>query len=196
MITIDSLSNSMMKGFEQQRIINLSTERALIDDIQSYATILIALANLILIVYIFVRNNKKDALKSEQNRKINLLKTLILDHNLSNLYHFFNDVCSELDGLKKCTLDDIETKEAINEKIQDKAKFLRENFLDLFYAIDIDLYRELLSTIDEMTDSLTNGIFDSGNNLAHNPKFEEIIANPFRKSKSKVLKILFSYTGD
>ena len=90
----------------------------------------------------------------------------------------------------------IKEKSRINENIQEKAVELRQNFIDVFLAIDNNLYQTLLSKIDELIDSLTITIFDEGINLAHRPKFDKEISNRIRESKTAIIGVLFSYTGE
>jgi len=66
----------------------------------------------------------------------------------------------------------------------------------MFIAIDEGLYNKILLKVDDLIDSLTNTIFDEGINLSHQPKYEELISKKIKESKTDILKILFSYTGE
>lgn len=158
------------------------------------AMVTIALANIILVIYIFTKNNKKDESKDERNRKINLLKTLILDYKMEIFYSFFHQIKEESKMLLTKELSD-EEKTQINGKINDLGIEFRQDFTDIFIAIDVVLYQRILSKSDKLIDNLTENIFDEGVNLSHQPKFNELIIKPINESKTDIIKILFSYSG-
>lgn len=158
------------------------------------ATLIIAAVNVGLIIYVFVKNNKKEEAKVEKKRKISLLKTLVLNYNLDKLYHFFETVCEKTNLLRDVHLTD-EDKVKINEDLVDQTTIFRQNFIDLFIAIDKTLYDEILTKADALVDGLTDQIFNEGINLSHPPKFEEVISKEIRKTKADIIKILFSYSG-
>jgi len=61
-------------------------EKSILDNICSVSSIVIAIANVVLIIFIFRHNNKKGDSDKEKNRKQHLLKTLVLDYNMSKFY--------------------------------------------------------------------------------------------------------------
>ena len=170
-------------------------EKSLLDNICSVASIIIAIANVVLIIFIFRHNNKKDDSDKEKTRRQHLLKTLVLDYNMSKFYSFYQEIHKETNALLANNLSD-EDKSRINENIKEKAVELRQNFIDMFLAIDDNLYKMLLSKIDELIDSLTNTIFDEGINLAFKPKYDEEVSKRIRESKTAIIGVLFSYTGE
>ena len=176
-------------------ILPVVSEKSILDSIYSISTLVIALVNVFLIIFIFLRNNKKDASIVEKNRKINLLKTLILDCNMNKYYSFYMKICRTAKKLKREGLN-LSEKELINEQIADYAVELREGFTDLFIAIDKKLYDDILKRTDELIDCLTDKIFDEGINLSHGPKFDEEISTEIRNSKTDILELLFSYSGE
>lgn len=170
-------------------------EKSLLDNICSVASIIIAIANVVLIIYIFRHNNKKDDSDKEKTRRQHLLKTLVLDYNMSKFYSFYQEIHKETNALLANNLSN-EDKSRINENIKENAVELRQNFIDMFLAIDDNLYKMLLSKIDELIDSLTNTIFDEGINLAFKPKYDEEVSKRIRESKTAIIGVLFSYTGE
>ncbi|MDD2413342.1 MAG: hypothetical protein PHN55_11315 [Dysgonamonadaceae bacterium] len=170
-------------------------EKSLLDNICSVASIIIAIANVVLIIFIFRHNNKKDDSDKEKTRRQHLLKTLVLDYNMSKFYSFYQEIHKETNALLANNLSN-EDKSRINENIKEKAVELRQNFIDMFLAIDDNLYKMLLSKIDELIDSLTNTIFDEGINLAFKPKYDEEVSKRIRESKTAIIGVLFSYTGE
>lgn len=170
-------------------------EKSLLDNICSVASIIIAIANVVLIIFIFRHNNKKDDTDKEKTRRQHLLKTLVLDYNMSKFYSFYQEIHKETNALLVNNLS-TEDKSRINENIKEKAVELRQGFIDMFLAIDENLYQMLLSKIDELIDSLTNTIFDEGINLAFKPKYDEEVSKRIRESKTAIIGVLFSYTGE
>lgn len=170
-------------------------EKSIIEHVYSFATVVIALVNLFLVIYIFSRNNKKDKNINEKNRKINLLKTLVLDYNICKFYDFFTKVCEKtmLFNASNLSMDD---KVKINNEIKDLATDFRQSFIDLFIAIDKKLYDDILIKTDLLIDGLTNTIFDEGINLAHKPKFDDAITKEIRLSKTEIIRTMFSYSGE
>ena len=166
-----------------------------LDETYKIAMICIACFNLVFAVYIFVVKNKKDHNTNEKNRRINLLKTLILDNNLKYLYQYFEEIDNETIKLKVANLT-IADKRAINDAILEKGKFFRFKFIDSLNAIDNLMYRGFISKIDNLQDGFTESIFDPGINLSHKPMFEEKITKNIVETKTFLIKLLFEYTGE
>lgn len=80
------------------------------------ATVCIAICNLILTVKFFNFKNKKEDVDKENDRRIQWLKSLILDHNLKHFYAFFDALNIELNKLKINGLSD-DDKNLINSGI-------------------------------------------------------------------------------
>lgn len=166
-----------------------------LDTIYKIAMIFIAIFNVVFAVYIFVVKSKKDDHSNEKNRKINLLKTLILDYNLEHLYCYFELIDKETLKLQQPDLSN-EDKKVINDKILENGKFIRIKFIDTLSAINKSLYDNLIDLIDKMQDSFTESIFDEGINLNHKPKFEEKVTKTIQETKTNVIKSLFNYKGE
>lgn len=120
---------------------------------------------------------------------------MILDYNMQHLYQFFEDLKIESKKLTVNNLDDVAKKE-INEKMLSYGNELRQKFIDPFLAIDSNLYNNILHSVDELQDSMTNTIFDEGINLSHAPKFNELITSEITKTKTQIIKLLFEYSGE
>lgn len=170
-------------------------EKSLLDYICSIVGVVIAIANVILIIHIFRHNNKKDDSEKEKSRKQHLLKTLVLDYNMQKFYSFYQDIHKETKNLLKIDLSN-KDKNVINENLTEKAREFRQNFIDMFLAIDEGLYKIILTKVDELIDTLTNAIFDEGINLSFKPKYDEEVSKKIKESKTAIIKVLFSYTGE
>lgn len=189
-LTVETISKAM----GQAQFILQAPEKSTWDYIFSGATVVIALINIVLVFYIYFRNDKKDNNNNERNRKLGLLKTLVLDYNMKLLYVFYNEVknISQKTQAKLST----EEKGKIVEELGDLAALYRQDFIDLFLAIDKSLYQRIIDISDNLIDGLTETIFDEGINLSHKPKFEELVTKRIRESKTGAVSILFSYSGD
>lgn len=159
------------------------------------ATILIAFFNAYFAVVIFRHKNSKDDEEKERDRKIQLLKTLILDHSFKNFYLIFDEIEKELENLKQQDLKD-DNKQIIDSKIQELFIKLRWKFYDALLAIDDNLYETIKTKCDELQSHLSNTIFDQGINLFHSPKYEDLIYEKLIEAKTEVIRTLFSYRGD
>lgn len=166
-----------------------------LDTIYKTATVCIALANIILVIYIFRRNNNKDKRNGEKNRKINLLKTLILDYNMKYLYDFFDKVKEETNKLKAPVLQ-ISEKTSINNEVILLNSKLRQKFTDVFLAVDENIYNEILTSTDALIDGFTESIFNQGINLSHEPMFNDLITSKITATKTHIIKTLFNYSGE
>lgn len=158
------------------------------------ATIFIALFNAYFAVKIFRLKDKKEESEKEKDRKMQLLKTLVLDHNMKNYYSIYDSIENELLNLKKANLT-VPDKKGIDLTLSDFFIQLRSKFYDSLLAIDDDLYDYVKNNLDELQTSFTETIFDPGINLSHTPKYDELISQKLTTSKTEILKKLFNYRG-
>lgn len=159
------------------------------------ATISIAALNVFFAVRIFNLKNKKDDSAKEKDRKIQLLKTLVLDPNFKNFYLIFDEIEDELNKLKVNGLTVIQ-KQAIDATLADLFIKLRRKFYDSLLGIDESLYSNIETHSDVLQNHFTETIFDNGVNLSHSPKFDELITEKLLNTKTNIIKQLFSYRGD
>jgi len=158
------------------------------------ATILIALTNLIFAYLFFRSKNKREDADKEKDRKINWLKTLILDHNLKHYYSFFDELEKELNKLKTPNLTDL-NKQKIDENNAELFIVVRRKFTDVLLIVDNEIYQETIVLFDKLQGELTETIFNQGINLSHQPKFEEEILSRLSSTKTDVIKKIFNYRG-
>ena len=166
-----------------------------LDNICKMATVFIAVANILWIVYVFFQNKKSTDDRDERSRKIGLLKTLVLDCSIPHLYKFFSDVKDEVKKLREKNLTD-DTKKEINATIIELEQKFENDFLDVLLAINDSLYDNLKTQADNMVDQFTDAIFDPGINLYVEDKFNDKIASKLVETKRMMIKTLFSYKGE
>lgn len=165
-----------------------------LDIVCKIATVVIAFFNIAFAIYIFRNKRKQDAVNVEAERRMGWLKTLILDFNLKHLYDFFDNLEEELKPLKAAGISDA-SKQAIYTRSQDHFSTLRRKFIDILLAVDKKLYDNILGLSDNLQTVLSSNIFDNGINLAHEPKYNELIIENLTRHKTEIIKLLFSYRG-
>lgn len=158
------------------------------------ATICIALFNLYFASKVFKISSKREISEKEQDRKIHLLKTLVLDHSLKYFYDDFAEIESKLLELKYPNLND-SLKSEIDSTIAEHFIKLRRRFYDSLLAIDNSLYDKIVKYSDSLQEHLSLTIFDQGINLSHGPKFDELIREKITTTKTEIIKELFNYRG-
>ncbi|WP_271407358.1 hypothetical protein [Tenacibaculum soleae] len=165
-----------------------------LDSFDKIANIIIAIFTLLFSIYIFYITNKKEKEKNSKDRKTDSLKTIILEHNLKNLFSFYENVIIIMQPISERKHTDDE-KEDINDNLQNTLKKLRLEFTDLFLAVDKKLYDCIKDSTDLLIDDLTIKMFDDGINLSHKPKFEEEITASISKSKTETVKHLYEFNS-
>jgi len=165
-----------------------------LDNFDKVANIIIAIFTLLFSIYIYYITNKKEKEKNSKDRKTDSLKTIILEHNLKNLFSFYENVINIMQPISEKKHSDDE-KEDINDNLQNTLKQLRLEFTDLFLAVDKKLYDCIKDSTDLLIDDLTNKMFDDGINLSHKPKFEEEITASISKSKTETVKYLYEFNS-
>ena len=143
-----------------------------------WVSILISLASLLGSIYFFKRNSRQ-----------NVLKTLILDYNIKHLYAYFDEIEKELECLRDKGIT-LEQKQQINNNQMKSAQNYEQKFIDLFLFVDDDLRKKLVNEINDLTDNLTEAIFNEGINLYVKEIFSSHISDKVSYSKSKILSIL------
>ena len=176
-------------------VVSPAQTTSMLDIICTIATVLIALVNVGLVIYIFVKNNENNTLHKEKSRKIKLLKTLVLDYGMDYFYEFFKNLDKEVIILKNSNLDD-PTKQTINANLLSLGETLEHKFTDLFLGIDQRLYESIKQETDILLDGFTESIFNENINIYTEDNFNNLITSKIVKNKTQILKILFSYTGE
>lgn len=166
-----------------------------LDNICKIATVFIAVANILWIIYVFFQNKKSTDDRDERSRKLGLLKTLVLDCSMPLLYKFFSDVKVEVEKLRERNLTD-DAKKRINASIIELEQKFENDFLDVLLAINNSLYENMKTQADNMVDQFTDAIFDPGINLYVEDKFNDKIASKLVETKRMMIKTLFSYKGE
>ena len=191
---IDSLTmikDTVMTVVPQQMPQEPYSLMGILDVVYKIAMILIAAFNAWFAYTIHKLKNKKEVDLKEADRKIALLKTLILDYNLKFVYEFFDNLEAHLSGLNERKAD----KRAIESHIQADFKRLNEKFVNLLSAVDRKLYDKILDISDSCRDKLVTNIGNEGVNLYVEAQYKNLIKKPYDDIKRTILSELFGYKG-
>lgn len=156
------------------------------------ATIIIAVVNIYYVLKLHKKQDIQEQQAKERERKMALLKTLLLDHNLQYLYEAFDKIEIHLLVLKNKDCD----RKVVEKNIQAELKTLSEKFIFLLSAFNTDLYNSVLKVSDELRDTLVTNLSDEGILFTVDTKYSELISKPFEEAKKKMLQTLFDYKGD
>lgn len=191
---IDSLTmikDTVMTVVPQQMPQEPYSLMGILDVVYKIAMILIAAFNAWFAYTIHKLKNKKEDDFKEADRKVALLKTLILDYNLKFVYEFFDNLEAHLSELNERKAD----KRAIESHIQADFKRLNEKFVNLLSAVDRKLYDKILDISDSCRDKLVTNIGNEGVNLYVEAQYKNLIKNPYDDIKRTILSELFGYKG-
>lgn len=156
------------------------------------ATIIIALVNIYYVLKLHKKQDIQEQQAKERERKLALLKTLLLDHNLVHLFNAFDKIEVHLLALKKADCD----RKLVEKNIQTELKLLSEKFIFLLSAFNTDLYKSVLKVSDDLRDTLVTNLSDEGILFTVDAKYSELITKPFKEAKKEILQTLFNYKGD
>ena len=172
-----------------------------LEDACKVATVLIAIFNVFYIIHINRSKDKETASQRATERRIDLLKTLVLQPNLKKMYEFLDDLWKELEKLKQEGSDNKDTasenavKQDIEPIIQDKFKQFRSDFIIALNATTPTLGKKVEGISDNMRDTLLNNMADEGINLWVTSYFNDKIKTVFEKGKTELINALFNYDG-
>lgn len=155
------------------------------------STVIIAVVNLWLLINRYKKTDEDAKDLAERNRKLSLLKTLILDHNLHYYYDIFEEIEKNLADLKKKDCD----KSRIEKDLQYNFRQIFEKFLNFLSIIDTGLFESVKKECDKCRDELVTNIVDEGINLYVEAQFNSKIKNRVQQTKETILSSIFNYKG-
>lgn len=154
-------------------------------------TLIIAIASLILSIIVFKKKREDNEHHNNSSRKLELMKTLILEHNMPKFYEIFQHLEYCLNQLRNRDCN----KQEIENELQPIFRNLNELFILPFYAVDKNLYNKMLSISDECRDKIVEGIGDEGINLYVEDKYKEKIQDNLVNAKNKIIHIIYNFQG-
>lgn len=158
--------------------------------VTAIAMAIIAFFDILLTLFIFCKARKDNKIVEEKHHRFEMMHSLILEHNISRLYNFYDnvsDICSKL-----LQSEEQSVKEEVNNAVKGEAKKFRLRFLTLFNVIDSSLYKALLEIMDSLVDGITNSIDNPGIKLTYEPKYDEEISQKISKNRIEMLAKLYN----
>jgi hypothetical protein len=172
-----------------------------ISDISDIAQIIIALVNILLAGYIFLRQNRQNeqtrfqtARLNEQNIKLQWFKELIVQPCMPIIETFFINLHTLKDKIQSNDLT-VEQKEGLNNFVKGEASIFRKGFLDILLSVDPKLAEKISTSIDEVVDGITLAIFNDELKLNLPTTYEKHIGSKISYAKSNLIGNLYNYSG-
>lgn len=182
---VDSAASTIPNGME------FTINTSILSDISDVATVAIALINIVLL-FLFERWHRKDnGENQEANRRISLMNTLVLDHNMKYFYSSYDKLRKDVEYLKEKDC----LKKEVERNVQESLKTLNQNFIYFIMAIDVTMHNKLMEISDNCRDLLVANISDEGINLDVEKMFNEKIKKVIDECERKMLSLLFNYDG-
>lgn len=167
-------------------------ESDLLDRIDKVANIIIAFFTLGFSVYIYIKTSTVDIKKHKSDKKIEFLKTIILERNMSYFFDFHENILSFLLTFKNRTISNND-KITISIFLTDEAAKYRSKFYDLLLPFDRDLYTHIKNNSDNLTDILVLKINDTQINYLDINNFENEIENFIIDNRNDSLSSIFNF---
>lgn len=181
---------------------NSIESQSLISDISDIANIIIALVNLVLAGYIFVYQKEKDRksnietlINQERNIRLQWFKELIIQPHIDDISTYYQSL-HNIENKFNTPIISEDLKQEINTLIKYLSYEFRRSFIDSLRKINPEMYNEIKSNIDSLTDELSEIIFDAGLNLNDKTTYERYIGSKITYSKNEITSIIFQYKGD
>ncbi|MDM1067408.1 hypothetical protein HXZ88_17655 [Myroides odoratimimus] len=162
-----------------------------LDNISKISNIIIGGLTVTLAFYVFVFQKEKD----KKDRKIQWLKDLVIEPNLSKVTEFYNELHKLKEKIDTDSLDN-ETKQELIEKVKESASNFRKIFLNLIESMAPTLHKNIFDNIDQLSDLLTETISNDELKLTNKKTYERVIESPINSSYSEVLAYIFEYEGN
>ncbi|MDV6169499.1 hypothetical protein R1T16_13770 [Flavobacterium sp. DG1-102-2] len=167
-------------------------DSGLLDGADKVANIVIATCTFFFSIYIYYKTFKRDETKDAENKRLELFKTLILEHNLSHFYAFFDNIISHSNVLLTRVLTPQE-KMAINDNYLDELHNFRMRFYDMIMAIDADLYSSIKNESDNLVDELTAHLSSSTLSLHLPSVYQHNIITTVSRYRTSILKKMYEF---
>lgn len=173
----------------------VNVTRDLWDVVVQIATILTAIIGVYLAYRVYIWTKQDSELQSEQQRKLTMLKTLVLDYRMNLLYEFIDNITSSSNELAVSL--NVEQRRLINEKLLIEFSNIRLKFFEVFRIVDNRmLYEPSLVILDNLSDYLSETISQDDIDFSQETILREKIIIPIHNASVEILKVLFKYTGN
>ena len=162
--------------------------------ILNIATLLFALAGLVISIIVYLKGKKDAEALNDSSRKLELLKILVLEQNIKKFYDTFQALNDATDKLLDRDYAE-NNRDEVENAVQTHLRDLNEKVLFLFRAINDSLYLALLAESDNCRDNIIVSLGDDTIEL-HNPdNYKAHILDHINNAKQKMIAIMYSFKG-
>ncbi|MDE6769444.1 MAG: hypothetical protein K2J78_06955 [Muribaculaceae bacterium] len=155
------------------------------------ATLIIAGGGFILSIYVFKQQRADSRAQTDSARRLDLMKTLILDQNIPDFYRVFQSLRNSTDALLSPGCD----RSKVEAKIQSLLRELNEQILSLFMVIDSALYMALIDESDVCRDNLVDSLGNPNIDLSVEGLYIQHVLSHLNRAKREMLRRIYNYDG-
>lgn len=194
-VVVDSLQT-------EANVTTPSSFGGVIDVLYKLSMVAIALFNVFYVIRLNKIQNQDKQSQRQTERRMDLLKTIVLIPNIKKMYKFLDNLWIELEKLKlegeneKNSDKENTVKKEIEPIIQSQFSTFRSDFIIALNATTPSLGNKIEQISDTMRDTLLENMADPGINLWVANYFNDKIKSVFEKGKMDLLNALFNYNGE
>ncbi len=180
---------------------NPVTFGSVVDIAYKLAMVAIAAFNILYVIKLNKSQNQDKEAQRKSERKMELLKTIVLIPNLKKMYRFLDKLWAELEKLKlereaeKNADKEDAVKQEIEPIIQSLFATFRSDFIIVLNATAPSLGKRVEQISDTMRDTILSNMADEGVNLWVMKYFNDKIKTVYEKGKMDMVNELFNYEG-
>lgn len=177
------------------------TVGGIIDEAYKISMVAIAVFNIFYVIRLNRLQSQDKEAQRKAERRIDLLKTIVLIPNLRKMYSFLDKLWQQLERLKlegendKNTDKESAVKQSIEPEIQKLFASLRSDFIIALNATAPSLGKKVECISDIMRDKLLENMSDPGINLWVTNYFNDKIKTVYENGKKEMVNVLFNYEG-
>lgn len=173
-----------------------------VDIAYKLAMVAIAAFNIFYVIKLNKAQSQDKEAQRKSERRMDLLKTIVLIPNLRKMYKFLDKLWTELEKLKlegeeeKTTDKENAVKQEIEPKIQELFATFRSDFIIVLNATAPSLGKKVEQISDKMRDTILYNMADAGVNLWVMNYFNDKIKSVYENGKMDMVNVLFNYSGE
>lgn len=178
------------------------TFSGIVDIAYKLSMVAIAAFNILYVIKLNKAQNQDKEAQRESERRMDLLKTIVLIPNLRKMYGFLDKLWAELEKLKLEKEEDKNAdkenavKKGIEPAIQALFASFRSDFIIVLNATTPALGEKVKEISDAMRDTILSNMADEGVNLWVLKYFNDKIKSVYEKGKMDMVNALFNYNGE
>lgn len=179
-----------------------ATFSGIVDIAYKLSMVAIAAFNILYVIKLNKAQNQDKEAQRKSERRMDLLKTIVLIPNLKKMYGFLDKLWAELEKLKleKEADKNADKENAVKKEIEPVIQALfasfRSNFIIVLNATTPVLGEKVKEISDTMRDTILSNMADEGVNLWVLKYFNDKIKSVFEKGKMDMVNALFNYNGE